>query len=121
MNREARLWSTTLAATVRFQVLLEVEELPETHPLDVSLAVKVELIAEGGVLLPQSSVFILQADEEDVPLPGVVQALERDVDGIFDGGRRLQDHLPRETGFGQPGRAIGENDQRYDQQNRRQR
>ncbi len=68
----------------------------------------VELFRQVGVLLPEPSVFILQADEEKVPLPDIVEVLERDIDRVFDGGCRLQDHFPQELCFGQPDRAEGE-------------
>jgi hypothetical protein len=93
----------------------EAEELLEAHSLQVPLPVAVELFEQGGILLPELLVFILHADEEKVPVPAIVQTLERDTDHILDGGRRLQDHLPEKSRFGKAGNAVGKHDQRDDQ------
>ena len=104
-----------------FNVILDAEQLPETDSFQVSFPVKVELIVQDGAFMQEPPVFIFQADEKEIPLPDIMQAFERDIDRIFDRRSRFQDDFPQEAGFGQPYRAVGKDDQRYDQQNGRQR
>ena len=102
------------------QALLEVEELLETHPLEVSLAVTVELFAQERRSRFRSRLFSSSSPtRKRYRFQASCRPLSEMLIGIFDGGRRLQDHLPQEPGFGQPGRAVGENGQGDDQQNRR--
>jgi hypothetical protein len=96
--------------------VFDVEELFEPHPLQVSLPVTVEQAIQDGILTPETSGFILCADEEKISVPGIVKTLERAIDGIFHGGSDFQHDFSQQSRFGKPPCAVGEDKQSDDQQ-----
>jgi len=97
------------------QPFFQVEDFSKAHPFEVPFPVTVELLAQGCVLPLQSPVFILDTDEKDIPLPGIIHGPNGLVDGTFHRNRRFQNHFSQKAGFGQPDGAVGEDNQGKEQ------